>query len=351
MDTDAAHEAVPLEIAETVRPGPVNPGATRASAVGPSDILQRYLATRPQLRFRVLAAANRCDTYYVAPWLLMTVVDVGCVERFESALSGQDIVEFHFRLSGSIELAGTWGTVSVSEPACLLWYQPQGCDDASELVGDPGKSRESWVSLYCDRATLLGMAGVIRHELLEAIAGPVEDRSIPRFRICPRIGAMIPVLREIVRARAQDPLHWMLTSARAHELLYLTLRSAELMGGECAAAVRLTSRDRRLLGEVRDLLADRYVSPPPLAELARRFGMSPARVCSGFRVQFGESTSEFVRRRRMDVARELLQQPGFQVRQVARAVGYSHHSTFTAAFARHFGVSPKVLRQRAAALG
>ena len=45
---------------------------------------------------------------------------------------------------------------------------------------------------------------------------------------------------------------------------------------------------------------------PPLAELARRFGMSPARVCSGFRLQFGESTSEFVRRRRMDVARELL---------------------------------------------
>jgi AraC-like DNA-binding protein len=347
METDAARGPAPLEIAETVRPGPVQPGAVRAGSVGHADILHRYRATRPRLRFRVGAAANRCDTYHVAPWLLMTVVDVGCVERFESALSGQDIVEFHFRLSGSIELAGSWGAVSVREPACLLWYQPQGCDDASELVGDPGRSRESWVSLYCDRGTLLGMAGAIRHELLEAIGG---DGSIPQFRICPRIGTMMPVLREIVRARAQDPLHWMLITSRAHELLYLTLRSAELLGGEFAATLRLTSRDRRLLGDVRDLLADRYVSPPGLAELARRFGMSPARVCSGFRLQFGESTSEFVRRRRMEVARELLQQTGVQVRQVARAVGYSHHSTFTAAFARHFGVAPKVLRRRAAAL-
>ena len=351
METDAARDSRMFEIAETVQPGPVDPDAGRAGSIGRSDILRRYLATRPQLRFRVRAAANRCDTYQVAPWLLMTVVDVGCVERFESALSGQGIVEFHFRLSGSIELAGTWGGVSVREPACLLWYQPQGCDDASELVGDPGRSRESWVSLYCDRGMLLGMAGAIRHELLEAIAGPGGDRSTPQFRICPRIGTMIPVLREIVRARAQDPLHWMLVSSRAHELLYLTLRSAELLGGEIAATLRLTPRDRRRLSQVRDLLADQYVSPPGLAELARHFGMSPARVCSGFRVQFGESTTEFVRRRRMEVARELLQQNRVQVRQVARAVGYSHHSTFTAAFARHFGVAPKVLRQRAAALG
>lgn len=352
MDTGTAREAVPFEIAETVRPGPADPAAMRAGSPGPSDILQRYLATRPQLRFRVQAAANRCDTYHVAPWLLMTVVDVGCIERFESALSGQDIVEFHFRLSGSIELAGSWGAVSVREPACLLWYQPKGCDDASELVGDPGRSRESWVSLYCDRATLLGMAGGVCDELLAAVTGPGEDRTVPQFRICPRIGTMIPVLREIVRAHVQDPLHWMLTSARAHELLYLTLRSAELLGGEHAAAVRLTLRDRRALGEVRDFLAAQYVAPPALSVLARRFGMSPARLCSGFRLRFGESTSEFVRRRRMEVARELLQQQsGLQVRQVARAVGYSHHSTFTAAFARHYGVAPKVLRRRAAALG
>jgi AraC-like DNA-binding protein len=350
MDTGAARNIAQFEIAETVLAGPSNAGALRSGCIDPTDILQRYLATRPQLRFRVHAAANRCDTYRVAPWLLMTVVDVGCVQRFESALSGQDIVEFHFRLSGSIELAGSWGEVRVREPACLLWYQPKGCDDASELVGDPGRSRESWVSLYCDRTTLLGMADGATQELLDAITGPEGSRTVPQFRIWPRIGMMIPVLREIVRARTEDPLHWMLTFARAHELLYMTLRSGELLGSERASTLRLTARDRKSLGAVRDLLVEHYVSPPALVVLARRVGMNPARLCSGFRLQFGESTSEFVRRRRMEVARELLQRSDMQVRQVARSVGYSHHSTFTAAFARHFGIAPKVLRRQLPAL-
>ncbi len=350
MDTGAARDVAQLEIAETVLPGPTIAGSLLSGCTEPTDILQRYLATRPQLRFRVHATANRCDTYYVAPWLLMTVVDVGCVEQFESALSGQDLVEFHFRLSGSIELAGSWGEVRVHEPACLLWYQPKGCDDASELVGDPGRSRESWVSLYCDRTTLLGMAGGATHELLDALAAPELNRSVPQFRICPRIGMMLPVLREIVRTHTADPLHWMLTTARAHELLYMTLRSAELLSGGPTPTVRLTERDRRSLALARDLLIEQYVSPPDLGALARCVGMSPARLCSGFRMQFGQSTSEFVRRRRMEVARELLHGSDLQVRQVAHAVGYSHHSTFTAAFARHFGVAPKTLRRRLSTL-
>jgi AraC-like DNA-binding protein len=348
MDTGAVRNVAQFEIAETVLPGPTNAGSLRSGCTEPTDILQRYLATRPQLRFRVHAPANRCDTYYVAPWLLMTVVDVGCVARFESALCGQDIVEFHFRLSGSIELAGSWGAVRLREPACLLWYQPRDCDDASERVGDPGRSRESWVSLYCDRTTLLGMADGASHELLDVLAAPELNRSVPQFRICPRIGVMLPVLREIVRAHTADPLHWMLTTARAHELLYMTLRSAELLSGAQALTARLTPRDRRSLTLARNLLIEQYVCPPDLGVLARRVGMSPARLCSGFRRQFGLSTSEFVRRRRMEVARELLHDSDLQVRQVAHAVGYSHHSTFTAAFARHFGVAPKTLRGRLA---
>jgi AraC-like DNA-binding protein len=348
MDTGAVRNVAQFEIAETVLPGPTNAGSLRSGCTEPTDILQRYLATRPQLRFRVHAPANRCDTYYVAPWLLMTVVDVGCVARFESALCGQDIVEFHFRLSGSIELAGSWGAVRLREPACLLWYQPRGCDDASERVGDPGRSRESWVSLYCDRTTLLGMADGASHELLDVLAAPELNRSVPQFRICPRIGVMLPVLREIVRAHTADPLHWMLTTARAHELLYMTLLSAELLSGAQALTARLTPRDRRSLTLARNLLIEQYVCPPDLGVLARRVGMSPARLCSGFRRQFGLSTSEFVRRRRMEVARELLHDSDLQVRQVAHAVGYSHHSTFTAAFARHFGVAPKTLRGRLA---
>lgn len=345
-DCYVARGATPLEIAEKLLPDPSHAYSTPSGRDDSSDMLQRYLATRRQLRFRVDPSANRCDTYHVAPWLLMSVVDVGCVEQFESTLSGQDIVEFHFRLSGSIELTGTWGEVSVREPACLVWYQPKGCDDASELVGDPGRARESWVSLYCDRSTLLGIAGAASSALLDAIADVESNHAAPRFRICPRIGLMIPVLREIVDARPQEPLHWMLTAAKAHELLYQTLKSAELLRSEPAAVVRLTPRDRRCLAEARDLLADHYMAAPTLTILSRRLGMNSAKLCRGFRQLYGESTSAFVRRRKMEAACELLRTADLQVRQIARAVGYAHHSTFTAAFTRHFGVAPRAFGGR-----
>ena len=76
------------------------------------------------------------DTYYLSPWMVMAVVDVASAERFESPLRGQNILEFHYRISGAIELAGSWGECRVFEPACLLWFQPNGCDDVSERLGE-----------------------------------------------------------------------------------------------------------------------------------------------------------------------------------------------------------------------
>jgi len=48
-----------------------------------------------------------------------------------------------------------------------------------------------------------------------------------------------------------------------------------------------------------------------------------------------------VRRERLEFARELLRTSDLQVQQIARRVGYAHHGSFTAAFTRQFGYSPK----------
>ncbi|MBV8495625.1 MAG: hypothetical protein JO361_02455, partial [Gammaproteobacteria bacterium] len=143
-----------FEVAETrvVMPPEVQGPQTRDAAL--SQFAARYLAYRHPLRFFSDDASNRCDTYYLAPWMVMTVVDVALVERFESPLRGQDIIEFHYRISGAIEIAGSWGECRVAEPACLLWHQSAGCDDARERLGGAMLGRESWVSLYCDRAWL-----------------------------------------------------------------------------------------------------------------------------------------------------------------------------------------------------
>ena len=310
-----------------------------------SQFASRYLAYRRPLRFFADDPGNRCDIYYLSPWMVMAVVDVASVDRFESPLAGQDIVEFHYRISGTIEIGGSWGECRLTEPSCLLWFQPRGCDDASERLGIAPHGRETWVSLYCDRAWLEQVnEGAIA--VLESTFAPEENSPlIPSYRTSPHVGATMPLLREMVRADREGPLHWLYASAKANELLYVTLSNVCVLAPQDDHRRKLTRRDRRELYAIRDVLAADFVASPRLPAIARRAGMNYSKLCAGFRQLFGESIAAFVRRQRLEYARDLLKTSDLQVREIARQAGYAHHGSFTTAFARQFGFSPKQARR------
>lgn len=313
-----------------------------------SSFIRRYGVYRRPLRFHVEDPAQRCDAYAVSPGMVMAVVDVASAGTFESPLVGQDIVEFHYRMSGSILLQGSWGELDVSEPGCLLWYQPNGCNDASERLGTRTRSRETWVSLYCDRAWLYGVCGTDATALLDGLVQECPAASAPQFRTSTRIDRMVPILKDIVKSPQRANADWLMTIARAHELLYVTLNGASHLGGGCGSSASTFSvRDRERVSHAREILMDEFTHPPELAVLARRSALSTSRLCAGFKTLFGETTSEFIRRRRLEFAHELLTTSNLQVREIARRTGYAHHGTFTAVFTRHFGITPKDLRRAA----
>jgi AraC-like DNA-binding protein len=333
------------EIIESMVPVPSEFAWTSVADAGSAGFASRYTAYRPRLRFRGADPKGRCDTYNLSPWMIMAVVDVDGCTAFDSRVYGQDIVEFHFRVSGSVCLAGPWGKCSAVGPSCLLWFQPTGCDDVEERLG--ASARETWVSLYCDHEWLAEMLGAPTG-LLGSAAGFDGKSAPPSFRVCRQIEPMLPVLKDIIRARRDDPLHWLFASTKANELLYITLRNASALLPAFAPAHRLRARDRQQLATAREILAAEFVAPPGLAALARRVGMNSSKLCFGFRCHFGETTSDFIRRLRLGMAYDLLRTSGLQVRQIAFRAGYSHHSTFTAAFVRQFGVAPKLIRCRSA---
>jgi AraC-like DNA-binding protein len=330
-----------FEISETQLVVPPELQCLQTADAALSPFAARYRAYRHPLRFSSGDPSNRCDTYYLSPWMVMAVVDVSCVDRFESSLQGQDIIEFHYRISGAIEIAGSWGECRLSDPAWLLWFQPQGCDDASERLGAGAQNRETWVSLYCDRGWLEQLNERALIQIDTALSFSEEHpRPVPHYRCAPQIGASIPLLRDLVRANREDPLHWLYACAKANELLYVTLGNMGTLTSR-GARLKLTERDRRQLHAIRDALAADFANPPRLPDLARRAGMNASKLCSAFRQLFGETTAEFVRRRRLEFAHELLRDSDLQVQQIARRAGYAHHGSFTAAFTRQFGFSPK----------
>jgi AraC family transcriptional activator of pyochelin receptor len=157
---------------------------------------------------------------------------------------------------------------------------------------------------------------------------------------------MVPVLKDILRIAPRGAADWLLTTAKAHELLHITLCNLRLLETHHSPAPSFCAeRDRLRIASARAILVQEFIAPPRVDALARRVGLNTSRLCAGFKQQFSETMSTFVRRQRMELAQSLLRNTHFQVREVARRVGYGHHATFTAAFVRHFGVAPKIVRR------
>lgn len=307
-----------------------------------SRLFSRYSAFRDRLHFRSEDRSGRCDLFGLAPGMLMLVVDVSPTRGFQARLHGQDLIELHFRLSGSIALGGRWGEVVMSEPALLLWHQPMGCDDVEEQMGSRQSTREKWVSLYCDAQWLHEGLGPRHVASLDGLMQSAAAANAPRYRVLSRFVASNAILRDIMANPYQDGLRDIYARGKGLQLLCATVGALGAGASESPRRLRSpTPREQRGAREAHAILSREFVSPPPPATLARRIGMTTARLNLAFVREFGETASHFVRRLRLEHAHELLSDSDMQVRQVARAVGYRHHSTFTAAFSRQYGQAPK----------
>jgi len=80
--------------------------------------------------------------------------------------------------------------------------------------------------------------------------------------------------------------------------------------------------------------------------LAERVSLCPRQFSRRFIQEFGSSPASFVRRLRLDEARQRLSAPDCTVEGVARSVGFSDSDNFRRAFERCFGIAPSAYRGR-----
>lgn len=85
-----------------------------------------------------------------------------------------------------------------------------------------------------------------------------------------------------------------------------------------------------------------------LEEIAAEANMATATLQRHFRQAHGVSVFEFLQHTRLEKARLALQREGISVSEAADIAGYSHTASFSAAFKRHFGISPKQVLNRTA---
>ncbi len=109
----------------------------------------------------------------------------------------------------------------------------------------------------------------------------------------------------------------------------------------------LRATDQTQLLAARDILLTQFHLPLTIGYLCARVGTNEFKLKQGFRQLFGTSPYRMLTDIRMQHARSLLEE-GRQVSSVAYKVGYQHLSSFSAAFSRYYGHSPKSLARPAA---
>jgi len=109
-----------------------------------------------------------------------------------------------------------------------------------------------------------------------------------------------------------------------------------------APVERLSAWQERL---AKHLIEERLGERLAIAELARDCGLSRCHFSRAFHASTGLSPHQWLTRRRLLRARELLLEDGLAVAQVAQECGFCDQAHFARVFAQHLGVSPSQWRQ------
>jgi AraC-like DNA-binding protein len=99
-------------------------------------------------------------------------------------------------------------------------------------------------------------------------------------------------------------------------------------------------RDADLINELKDYLSATFLEDHSMVSLSQHFGTNTNKLMTLFKKMFGKSIFEYLGELRMEHARELLLDEAMLVTEVARTVGYKNPNHFSAAFKKHYGISP-----------
>ena len=102
----------------------------------------------------------------------------------------------------------------------------------------------------------------------------------------------------------------------------------------------LGRRRAERLRDARDILDGSLIEPPKTLDLARMVGSNVTSLQAAFREAFGTTIFGYVRGRRLEMARILINEHGLGIAEAGYKVGFTSAAAFTAAYRRHFGHPP-----------
>lgn len=153
-----------------------------------------------------------------------------------------------------------------------------------------------------------------------------------------------PRMGELLQAIQQCPFHgvtrYIFTESKLLELFVLQMEQVAA-AQHTPASEQWSDADQEKLYAVKAYIMTSYLEPLSLQAIARKFQLNEFKLKKGYKHFFGTTVFAEVHRQRMQYARQLLADRVMNVTEAAYHIGYRDLSSFSFAFKKAFGCSPK----------
>jgi AraC family transcriptional regulator, transcriptional activator of the genes for pyochelin and ferripyochelin receptors len=302
-------------------------------------------AKRGLLSARASLASAEGEGYWeltrIRDEIYLVVADYAYKDRRVEIVPGDDLIQFAFKISGDMTLE-TEGSNPLrwNQPSLLIWAQPKGVD-VTEWTASSAHERYVTISVRPDfLKELLSTSSVELSERLQAFIS--SGRKQVSYLQLPMSPMMFEAATKLIDNPFTGACGLIFTEALAIELLCCAAES--FCSRTDAPSEEYSEHKLRRLYAARNILMQQFTPPPTIAKLARLVGMGESTLTKGFKYAFGQTISDFSLRCRMQRAMRLIGERGWSVSRASEEVGYSHATSFTTAFRRHFGIRPIDLR-------
>lgn len=199
-----------------------------------------------------------------------------------------------------------------------------------------------------DGEPLLGLTINIDPNLLHRIVTKLEDLGFQNTRQCKQENCglksvqldsvMLESCKRIMLALHNDLEAKVLGESLLEEIVYRALTSSE---GHVLFELAHHDGHYARVAKALSKVHKEYPQALTVQDLAEEANMSISAFHQAFRSVTLESPLQYLKKVRLNKARELIQFEGKRVNEAARLVGYSSPSQFSREFKRHFNLTPK----------
>lgn len=152
---------------------------------------------------------------------------------------------------------------------------------------------------------------------------------------------MEKLANSILNCHMDSPAGEIFFEAKAKEWLSITL-NAYLNKSK---RKKISKSDEQSIENVANYINDHFALDISQKLLEKIAMMSGTKLKNIFREKYQMSITEYLQRKRMNIAENLLSTTELEIKNIAKSVGYTSHSRFSTLFKKYKGIHPKEVRK------